>query len=714
MANIPLKTIKFPGLDDTYTVPQIDSNFTGVAGEAPDSNKVKGEISSLKEDLNAVSDALRKVSDIDFTGLTRRNAYINTSNKWSVSPDGRKCYTVSRPADAEVIIIGANDSANTTYAFLTADTITNQQTPAFCTGHQRVVVNAGDTITANIPSDCQYIYILATVDGETDNMPDRSEFVSYPTIAEQSVLFSEAQELTDAQKAVARSNIGAGDASTIDKINSYLFDSDIDLTADVVNAFINTSNKWSSSGSSFIMPVPDADVLTVTANDTQVAVVALLKSNEHAQNTTPDYATGSTRTVIEAGAKLSLAVPSDAKYVYIMRTYSGTVYTPQKATWTLKAVQKDDVIPLGLHEMPRNTTALNIVKRCRQMTDIKWTPAVDLDRYMLVQCDAPVPESATAQKYLGTFKAGTEYKGVPYGRVSGTMQDYGYNYATVGHYIGFDTFVSSVSNPNSKLCKEDVGSVAQHISVIYATVCSGLTCYALNVGEVPTANIANISNLQEIGKINDNGVLLDDSQFEIGDVLNLYDYHTAIITDIIRDSAGIIQFVELSDASTAGLADRNYSDGPIGGVCRRKGWSRERLFNDVGASAGGWGGYTLYRYTGSVPYTPSLYVNVGDEFDCQRIEHFPCMPYEGEGFVYKSGYIPDNAVKILTSLGGYAYLRVFKDGTEITGSPFAVANDTEYISVEEISAGNYSAYLCNMSGGDVTNLTYACHWSIAE
>lgn len=52
MANIPLKTIKFPGLDDTYTVPQIDSSFTGVAGEVPDSNKVKGEISSLKEDLN--------------------------------------------------------------------------------------------------------------------------------------------------------------------------------------------------------------------------------------------------------------------------------------------------------------------------------------------------------------------------------------------------------------------------------------------------------------------------------------------------------------------------------------------------------------------------------------------------------------------------------------------------------------------------------------
>ena len=56
MANIPLKTIKFPGLDDTYTVPQIDSSFTGVAGEAPDSKKVHDEIDSLKEDLNGIAD----------------------------------------------------------------------------------------------------------------------------------------------------------------------------------------------------------------------------------------------------------------------------------------------------------------------------------------------------------------------------------------------------------------------------------------------------------------------------------------------------------------------------------------------------------------------------------------------------------------------------------------------------------------------------------
>lgn len=55
MANKPLQSIQFPGLPDTYTVPQMDSNFDGVSGKIPDSKKVHDEIDALKEELNAVS-----------------------------------------------------------------------------------------------------------------------------------------------------------------------------------------------------------------------------------------------------------------------------------------------------------------------------------------------------------------------------------------------------------------------------------------------------------------------------------------------------------------------------------------------------------------------------------------------------------------------------------------------------------------------------------
>ena len=56
MANIPLKSIKFPGLDDTYTVPQMDSATGGMGtqGTIPDSKAVKDSIDTLNANLNNV------------------------------------------------------------------------------------------------------------------------------------------------------------------------------------------------------------------------------------------------------------------------------------------------------------------------------------------------------------------------------------------------------------------------------------------------------------------------------------------------------------------------------------------------------------------------------------------------------------------------------------------------------------------------------------
>ena len=560
-----------------------------------------------------------------------------------------------------------------------------------------ITQNSGLVTEYELKKDTQYGMTLLTTGG-SDDISD--------TAVDDIITISYENTISKIENDLVVTN------STVDKLYNSMYEADVvDIPLNKYSYFITESNLWrySQNVKCVIIRIDDLyDRIIITANDEQNAAIAFLQTDVHTSETAPNYAQGCTRTVVSAGETRTLNVPIDATYMYILITYQLTDRTPDLILGT--HLKDSVIIPLGLHERPISVNALNIVKRCRQMTDIKWVPAVDLPRFMLVQT-SDAPETAESQNYKTTFKAGVEYKGIPYGRTHLTMDDYGYTYVTVGNYIGFDTFISSVSNPKSKMCVEDISNVTGPYSVIYATVCSGLTCYALDVEERSTGDIDEIPGLSLIGIINNDGVLLDDSTFKIGDVLNKNNYHTAIITDIIRDGNGIIQMIELSDASTGGLADRNYANGKIGGICRRKGWTREQLF---GTGSGKWGSYSLYRYSGDVTYTPNQYVNVGDEFDGWAIAHFPIMPYEGEGFVYNAENIPDDSIHLVITLDGYNYVKVFKDGVEIDGSPFSVTSELDDIIVDTIEAGDYTAYLCNLENGQVINCTYPCHWEIKE
>ena len=362
-----------------------------------------------------------------------------------------------------------------------------------------------------------------------------------------------------------------------------------------------------------------------------------------------------------------------------------------------RAKAMEEIVRLGLHTIPVNRGQLNVVKRVRQLTDVKWTPAVDLARHMKIG----------EERWNTLFKAGVEYTGIPYGESDDDIESrYGYPRMSVGLETSVETFVTSVSCKDSIICKEDVGSVEKHISTVYSCACDGLVCYALNVEYKYAPSIPTISGMTAVGRINDNGTLISPAVFGLGDVLQISS-HVGIITDIIPDENGEAAFIEVSEETSTGEDIIDTEGGQVGGLARRKAYELTSFY-DV------WGAYTLYRYSniGSVPYTPSRYVNVGDELDMLRYERFACMPYEGNGFRFKTGYIPDNAVKILIEASGYDNLRVFKDGEEISTSPIAISDGDEYASVTETSAGSYEAYLCRMSGGSETTKTHNCSWTI--
>lgn len=61
MANKPLKSVKFPGLGDTYTIPQVDTTLA-VTGAAADAKKVGDELTELKADLTQLENTISESS----------------------------------------------------------------------------------------------------------------------------------------------------------------------------------------------------------------------------------------------------------------------------------------------------------------------------------------------------------------------------------------------------------------------------------------------------------------------------------------------------------------------------------------------------------------------------------------------------------------------------------------------------------------------------
>lgn len=481
-------------------------------------------------------------------------------------------------------------------------------------------------------------------------------------------------------------------------------------------ACINDANKWSTGKDRvgyILKRIEGAKAIEITANSNANTYWALLKTTAHASQTTPDYCDGyNSRQTLAMGTSITVQLPDDCNYIYVQGTFYGTVdNTPESFVFQVEYLDKKwEQPPIGLHTMPENSGVLNVIKRCRQMTDIRWTPAVDLKRLMLTARTMDNTEdysSSMDTNWVGVFKAGHEYKGIPYGRCD-FLGDYGYSNSFAGLNVGFDVFITSVENPESIVSKEiqtDTRVLNNHRTVPYAAVCSALVCYALNVSYVPTSNIPSIPGLNLISALTVDGSHIPASTFRLGDILNLQGQHTVVVTDIALGDSGDVRYIEVSEATTGGEANPDIEGGDVGGLCRRVGYTVDDFFARFQQ-------YSLlrYAYIDNVSYTPSPYVNVGDEMPMFCLRRLPCIPYMGENFKYKVGYIPNTKIVITTD--NYSFLRVFKDGTEISGSPFAVDASLGYVETGFADAGSYEAYLCNMSSGVNTAVTVKCHWTV--
>lgn len=446
------------------------------------------------------------------------------------------------------------------------------------------------------------------------------------------------------------------------------------------------------------------------SNAVNGSIFALLASRELTVDTPPIYATDCIREWVRPGETKTLAVPDDAKYILLIHgnTVSGAFvsYTPQSLTFTVDSRSNISTIT---HEPIFSEGVLAVVRRCRQLTDIKWTPAVDIPRI----CQLRGYSSTNSQYYEDVFKAGVEYKGVPYGQATKNAGSWGKPTTTafkVGLGVGLDTFISAVQSPESVVAKDSVytWSGSTHLASFYSTICSALCCYAYDFPVYyKTDQVDDADGMIKLGLVSSVGV----DALKIGDMLHT-NAHAIVITDLIRDENKKVSAIEISEATTIGNDNWNIQGSQYGGVCRREFVNK----NDFLVT---WGVFTVcrYSYIDNVTYTPSPYVNTGDEPVMRRINNFPVLPYMGENFVYVAGAIANT--KILTPAyraDSLNKLRVKKDGANWNANGTTDYYDVSgaFVEVGFTETGSYEAYLCQVSSGSETMTTRICHWTVVS
>ena len=142
----------------------------------------------------------------------------------------------------------------------------------------------------------------------------------------------------------------------------------------------------------------------------------------------------------------------------------------------------------------------NIVKRARQLSEIKWTPMNDIYQW----------------NYAGVFSAGTTYTGVPYGQPVNTGGYIGWN-------ISLENFLNTANDNTSKLYT--AYSWYNKIAPYYSTDCSGYLSYAWQTKVRLTTN-----SLPGYGeKVADQSI----DAIEVGDALN--QIYTHVVKNQLKD-----------------------------------------------------------------------------------------------------------------------------------------------------------------------------------
>ena len=168
-----------------------------------------------------------------------------------------------------------------------------------------------------------------------------------------------------------------------------------------------------------------------------------------------------------------------------------------------------------------------VLYRSRQLTEFQWTPVGNIPVY-------------TKQTGPTVLRAGEPQQGMLYSSTEPTDK-------FITENVSFETFLSVIANPDSALYHKNING-HNNSWAYFGIVCNGLARYALNIRRrYSTKRWPTVPGMRKVADEEN----YTPQQIALCDILYAYGKgrnHVALITDILRDEAGVIRQIEVSEA----------------------------------------------------------------------------------------------------------------------------------------------------------------------
>ena len=182
-----------------------------------------------------------------------------------------------------------------------------------------------------------------------------------------------------------------------------------------------------------------------------------------------------------------------------------------------------------IYDKPTSQDAENVLKRVRQLAELRWTPARQFPTAYIFEDEFGQKSTQTTFTQAWLTQKGTPYSGV---RIHEKF---------IGYNVSLETFMTALQNPNSVLYTRPQHKMMRGMSSYYGTVCAVFVSYAFDLPyRVPCTEWPDIPGIRKVDTEN-----LDD--LRLCDLLLKPGKHIALITAIGRDEAGHVREITVSE-----------------------------------------------------------------------------------------------------------------------------------------------------------------------